>query len=95
MSTEEVNAVTKAWPAYLLLVIPNVDLSVVQAHQKPRLGGMEIDALDTIGARTQCLLDLQLQHLKPRQCSHEYVLEAKRNRNCTIAGFLWDSTRYY
>lgn len=44
-------------------MIPNVDVSIVQGGQHPRLGGMKVHAFDTIRSGCKPSLDVQFQRL--------------------------------
>ena len=46
------------------LVVPDVDLANVERNQHPRLGRMQVNTLDAVGARGQLPLDVETERLK-------------------------------
>jgi len=48
----------------LALVVPNVDVAIVQGGQHPRFAGVEVTTLDPVRPGGQAPLDVQAQRLK-------------------------------
>lgn len=49
--------------SHLCFMVPHADAAIVQAGQHPRLGGMEVDALDPVRPGRELPLDVQPQRL--------------------------------